>query len=99
MGGGFDARIMGYLELDYTKFTECVLTGNSDAECWDYCVKNDPEPNDLPTLAWNDFASERGWSDSGSEPLKKFKDESGFADREDIQTFFEYMEVDEGRKV
>lgn len=39
MGGGFDARIMGYLELDYTKFAECVLTGDSDAECWDYCVK------------------------------------------------------------
>ena len=75
--------------MDYTKFAECVLTGDSDAECWDYCVKNDPEPNDLPTLAWNDFASERGWSDSASEPLKKFKDESGFANRDDIQTFFD----------
>lgn len=51
--------------------------------------QNDPEPNDLPTLAWNDFASKRGWSDSGSETLKKFKDESGFADRDDIQTFFD----------
>ncbi|MES2983499.1 MAG: DUF5069 domain-containing protein [Verrucomicrobiota bacterium] len=99
MGGGFDARIMGYLELDYTKFAEFVLTGTSDAECWNYCVKNGREPNDLTTLIWNDFACKRGWSDSGSETLKKYKEESGFANRDDIQTFFEYMEVDEGRKV
>jgi hypothetical protein len=31
MSDGFDARIMSYLELDYTKFAEFVLTGASDA--------------------------------------------------------------------
>lgn len=99
MSDGFDARIMSYLKLDYTKFAEFVLTGESDAECWDYCIKNGREPNDLTPLAWNDFACKCGWSDAGSETLKKYKDESGLADRNDIQTFFEYVEVDESRKV
>jgi hypothetical protein len=54
--------------------------------------------NDLTTLVWNDFASKRGWHDSASELLGKFKTESGLASRDDLQTLFEYWEVDEGRK-
>ena len=33
-----------------------------------------------------------------SDLLEKFKAKSGLADRKDLQTFFEYWEVDEGRK-
>ena len=98
MGGGFDARIMAYLELDYAKFSDFVLSGASDDECWSYCIKNGRKLNDHTILIWNDFACKRGWTDSGSELLAKFKYESGLAARNDIQTFFEYWEVDEGRK-
>jgi hypothetical protein len=34
MGKGYDARIMSYLELDYEKFAEFVLTGATDEQCW-----------------------------------------------------------------
>lgn len=98
MGKGFDARIMGFLELDYAKFADFVLTGASDDECLQYCVQNGRKLNDLAILIWNDFASKRGWRDSGTEILEKFKAESGLASRNDIQTLFEYWEVDEGRK-
>jgi gluconokinase len=98
MGKGFDARIMGFLELDYSKFAEFVLTGASDEECWDYCVQNGRKLNELNTLIWNDFSSKRGWCDSGSEILEKFKAESGLSNRTDLVTLFEYWEVDEGRK-
>lgn len=98
MGKGFDARITGYLELDYAKFTEFVLTGATDEQCWDYCVQHGRKMNDLTTLIWNDFASKRGWQDSASELLAKFKAESGLSARDDLQTLFEYWEVDEGRK-
>ncbi|MBK9990832.1 MAG: DUF5069 domain-containing protein [Verrucomicrobia bacterium] len=40
MGKGFDARIMGYLELDYGQFTAFVLTGAADEQCWEYCVQH-----------------------------------------------------------
>jgi len=98
MGKGFDARIMGYLELDYSKFTEYVLTGATDEQCWEYCIKHGRKMNDLTTLIWNDFSSKRGWKDSASELLAKFKAESGLSERGDLQTLFEYWEVDEGRK-
>lgn len=98
MGKGYDARIMGYLELDYGKFAEFVRTGATDEQCWDYCAKHGRPMNDLLVLIWNDFASKRGWNDSASELLAKFKADSGLAARDDLQTLFEYWEVDEGRK-
>lgn len=98
MGKGYDARIMGYLELDYAQFAEFVLTGATDEQCWEYCVQHGRKMNDLTLLIWNDFASKRGWNDSASELLAKFKAESGLAARDDLMTLYEYWEVDEGRK-
>lgn len=98
MGDGYDARIMKYLNLDYSKFAEFVLSGASDEECWQYCVKNGRKLSDVDVLIWNDFAAKRGWRDGASELLEKFKAKSGLAGRGDLQTFFEYWEVDEGRK-
>jgi hypothetical protein len=98
MGKGFDGRIMGFLELDYAKFAEFVLTGASDDECFAYCQNNGRKLNELNVLIWNDFSSKRGWRDSASELLEKFKAESGLQVRSDLATLFEYWEVDEGRK-
>jgi len=98
MGGGNDARIMKYLNLDYAKFAEFVRTGASDDDCWTYCVRNGRPLSDVDILIWNDFAAKRGWRDGASELLAKFKATSGLADRTDIVTFFEYWEIDEGRK-
>lgn len=98
MGKGFDARIMAFLELDYDAFAEFVRTGATDAECAEYVQRKGRPMNEATTLIWNDFATKRGWRDSGSELLEKFKAESGLASRADIQTFFEYWEVDEDRK-
>ncbi|MBW7894864.1 MAG: DUF5069 domain-containing protein [Opitutaceae bacterium] len=89
MGKGYDARIMGYLELDYGKFAEFVRTGATDGQCWDYCVRHGRKMNDLLVLIWNDSATEL---------LEKFKAASGLAGRDDLLTLFEYWEVDEGRK-
>jgi gluconokinase len=96
MGDGYDGRIMKYLNLEYSKFADFVLTGASDEDCWQYCVQNGRTLSDVDVLIWNDFAIKRGWKDGVSELLEKFKRESGLAGRTDIQTFFEYWEVDEG---
>ncbi len=98
MGDGYDARIMNYLRLDYAAFTAFVLTGATDEQCWDYCVQHGRPLGDIDVLVWNDFASKRGWRDSVSGLLEDFKAKSGLGNRPDIQTFFEYWEVDEGRK-
>lgn len=98
MGDGYDARIMAYLNLEYTKFAEFVRSGASDDECWQYCVENGRKLKEVEVLIWNDFASKRGWRDGVSQLLEDFKAKSGLAGRTDLQTFFDYWEVDEGRK-
>jgi len=98
MGKGFDARMMAYLELDYAEFAAFVRTGATDEQCLEYIQAKGRKLNDVTTLIWNDFATKRGWNDSGSEILAKYKGDNGLSSREDIRTFFEFMEVDEGRR-
>jgi len=98
MGDGYDARIMRHLGLDYAPFAAFVLTGATDEECWRYCEQHGRKLTEVDKLIWNDFASKRGWKDAVSGLLEKFKAESGLAGRSDLETFFEYWEVDEGRK-
>ena len=39
----------------------------------------------------------RGWKDEGTAMLEQRKRESGLANRDDIQTMFDYIDADEGR--
>ena len=39
----------------------------------------------------------RGWNDEATERLAMRKRESGIPDRADIQTLFDYIDLDEGR--
>jgi len=45
---------------------------------------------------WNAFMRKRGWSDEAG--LENAKKDAGLSDREDIQTFFDLMDAEEGRK-
>jgi gluconokinase len=98
MGKGMDARLMAHLEMDYATFAEFVRTGADDAACVAYVASHGRPQNEVTRLIWNDFASKRGWRDSATETLERFKKESGLAERTDLVTLFDYMEVDEGRK-
>jgi hypothetical protein len=40
----------------------------------------------------------RGWRDGGSEELAAVKKEAGFGNGDDIQTWVDFRDVDEGRK-
>ena len=98
MGQALDGRIMDYLGLDYAKFADFVLSGATDEECVAYCAANGRKLSENAIMIWNDFACKRGYKDSATPALDKFKMESGLSHRSDITTIFEYMEVDEGRK-
>jgi hypothetical protein len=41
--------------------------------------------------------SKRGWRDSGTAGLIEQKAADGLADRDDLQTYFDLMDVEEGR--
>ena len=100
LGGGFDGRCCRFLGVDYAALRERVLAGGSDAEILAWCRSRGHARTDEETAVWTTHARKRGWrdDDGGTAALEKHKAASGLAHRADIATFFDYYDVDEGRK-
>ena len=97
LGGGFDARCLSFLWIEYAPLVERVKQGGTDDEILDWAFNQGRTPNAEDIEIWNDFMRKRGWNDEMSERLAQRKRESGISDRDDIQTFFDYIDIDEGR--
>lgn len=97
LGGGFDARLLSFLWIEYAPLVERVKEGGTDEEILEWAFNRGRKPSDEEIEIWNDFMRKRGWNDPSSDRLAQRKRESDLAEREDIQTFFAYIDVDEGR--
>ncbi len=98
LGKGFDARCIQLLRVSYPALVERVTqNGSSDEELLQWALTEGRRPDDDEIEIWNEFMRKRGWKDSGSETLTKRKLECGFAERADIETFFQFIDADEGR--
>jgi hypothetical protein len=98
LGEGFDKLCTRFLRVTYREITERVKQlGGTDEEVLDWCRSRGPRATEEEVFIWNEFMRKRGWNDSASERLKQRKAESNLASRYDIQTFFDYIDVDEGR--
>jgi gluconokinase len=75
------------------------LAGGSDEEILEWACAQGRRPSAEEIEIWNEFMRKRGWNDEASARLAQRKHESGLADRTDIQTFFDYIDADEGRPV
>jgi gluconokinase len=97
LGGGFDGRVLTFLWIEYPALVERVQQGGTDEEilAWAFAQGRQPSPEEIEI--WNDFMRKRGWNDESSERLAMRKRESGFDDRADVVTFFDYIDLDEGR--
>lgn len=101
LGKGFDGRCIRFLGVNYAALCERVSRGGSDEEVLAWCFENGKRPSEEEILVWNSFLRKRGWRDEVdgvSQELDNYKSRSRLAHRTDIQTFFDYYEVDEGRR-
>ena len=101
LGTSFDGRCCRFLGVTCEALCERVLAGGSDDEILAWCFTNGRQPNDEQILVWNKFMLKRGWrdeDDGSTQELESYKAGSGLAHRTDLVTFFDYYEVDEGRK-
>ena len=99
LGKGFDGRCIGFLGINYNDLIGQVKEGGSDEEILDWCFEKGRKPSNEEMEVWNDFMRKRGWNDEAAETLARRKKESGFSDRAEIQTLFNYIDADEGRKL
>jgi uncharacterized protein DUF5069 len=94
----FDARCVRFLKVDYDELRKRTLEGGTDEEILEWCYqRSGKRPNDEEIEIWNSFLLKRGWRDAGSAELAATKKDAGFGDRDDIQTFVDYHDADEGR--
>jgi Domain of unknown function (DUF5069) len=97
LGRGFDGRCCNFLRVSYAELKTRVLQGGTDEEIVAWCRQHGREINDEDILVWNGFARNRGWRDEATAGFEKYKADSGLAHRQDLLTYFDYYEVDEGR--
>lgn len=101
LGAGFDARCCRLLGISYDQLCARMQEGGSDEAILDWCQTNGFRLSDEQILVWNKFMEKRGWrdeADGSTQELEAYKAASGLAHRTDLLTFFDYYEVDEGRR-
>ncbi len=98
LGIGADGRICDFLRVDYPALRERVLQGGSDEDILNWCYEKGRHLNKADLFVWNCFILKLGWNDLAAGRLNQFKIDAGLSQREDIQTFVDFFEVDEGRK-
>jgi gluconokinase len=97
LGIALDGRCCSHLGVAYPALRARVLAGGTDAEIFAWCQQTGRTLTEHDLLIWNGFAPKRGWRDDASANLVKHKAAAGLGHRDDIETFFAFFEVDEGR--
>jgi gluconokinase len=93
----FDARCTRFLGVDYDELAERTLQGGSDEEILEWCFARGRKPSEEDIAVWNAFLTKRGWRDEASADLQAAKERSDWGDRDDIQTWVDLHDVEEGR--
>ncbi len=98
LGRGFDERCVNFLWIEYPALVEQVKRNDaSDEEILEWCFAQGRKLSDEEIEIWNDFMRKRGWNDEVSAILERRKKEGGFAERDDVETMFDFIDLDEGR--
>lgn len=93
----FDDRVCRLLGVEFDNLSSRVLQGGSDEEILAWCFENGRKPDPEHIEVFNGFMMKRGWRDAATPGLIEQRAEAGLAHREDIVTFFDLMDVEEGR--
>jgi uncharacterized protein DUF5069 len=93
----FDARCTRFLGVNYDELVERTLQGGSDEEILEWCFERGRRPSEEETAIWNAFLLKRGWRDEASADLQAAKERAGWGNRDDIQTWVDLHDVEEGR--
>ncbi len=97
LGKGFDARMLTFLGCGYEALRVRVLEGGGEPELIEWCFERGVRRSAEEIHLFNTFLRKFGWNDEATLTLRRRLAEGGFASRSDIQTIFDYIDLDEGR--
>lgn len=94
----FDSRCTRFLKVKYGALKKRTLRGGTDQAILRWCFREGRKPGPEEIEIWNTFMKKRGWRDSSSKGLAADKRAAGSRARDDIVTWFDLFDADEGRK-
>lgn len=94
----FDARCTRFLGVDYNELVDRTLKGGSDEEILEWCFKCGRKPSEEEIKIWNAFLLKRGWRDEASADLQAAKERNAWGNRDEIQTWVDLHDAEEGRE-
>jgi gluconokinase len=97
LGEGFDKACCEFLGVSYEKLRMRVRESGTDEEILDWCGKVGRARDQEEKRIWGAYLAKRGWRDEMSDRLIFRKKEAAWETRDEIQTFFDYIDADEGR--
>ena len=97
LGEGFDKACCDFLGVSYEKLRTRVREGGTDEEILEWCGKVGRARDQEERRIWGAYLAKRGWRDEMSDRLILRKKEAGWEARNEIETFFDYIDADEGR--
>lgn len=98
LGEKFDGNCLRFLGVEYRALVAFVTSGATDEEAWEWCVQNGKPRSEEEIDVWNSYMKKCGWRDGGTPMLLQRLREGGFEARTDIQTFFDFLDLDEGQE-
>jgi gluconokinase len=98
LGREYDLRCVRLLGVEYPAVCDRTLQGGTDEEVFEWCCQTGRRPSEEELEVWNEFMRKRGWNDVATPRLQERLAQGGFQDRTDIQTLFDYIDLDEGRR-
>jgi len=97
LGKGFDKNCCDLLRVSYEDLVAQVESEAGDADILSWCFSHGRRPSEDEIHVWNEYMRKRGWNDEYSDRLRSRLEVLGMADRSDVQTMFDLLDVDEGR--
>jgi hypothetical protein len=95
---GFDGRWLEAAGVDAQKFIEVVRNTITDGEVADWVLKNVKQPDSVKAAHRDRMLNYPKKDDAEMQArLKSRKEAAGMANRDDIQTFVDFIDVDEKR--
>lgn len=97
LGSGMDLWTCQFLGVDYAHLADRIRAGKPDADALAWARAHGTQRSAREFAWWSAYMKTRGFRDDLAERLAQRKGESGFLERDDILTFMDYIDADEGR--
>lgn len=97
IGKAMDLWTCQFLGVAYEELARVIREGASDEEALAWAGEQGPPRAGCERDWWLAYMHKRGFRDDLSERLATRKAEAGLGDRDDIQTFFHFIDAEEGR--